>query len=354
MNIKIYIMTHKKFQEPAEPGYTALHVGKALGEDLGYLGDDTGENISDLNGYYGELTGLYWLWQNVHDIDAVGICHYRRYFVNAEGKLMSLSEYEEILNQKEYDLLVSDAVYGKTSVKEGYGQAHNVQDLLVCGEVIKELFPKDYDAFASVIEGNRSYYGNLCVMRKEDFDAYCAWLFGIFAEAGNRIDVSSYDVYHRRVFGFLSETLLQVYLVARNLRPYEGTIGVTAEKAETVEFKLAMTQLVKNRQIKEARQMFYDYQKIRPDIRLGMSDILGEIPDIELILYILEQEQIHQLTNFSSVSDDLKELIRYLRIQKKWLMEKKNIKKLLPEEQEKLKKYPLSEIAEEIIRRNIL
>lgn len=79
MKIRIYVMTHKKFEMPQSPLFRPLHVGRTCGEDLGYPGDDTGENISDKNCYYSELTGLYWVWKNCHDVDYVGTCHYRGY-----------------------------------------------------------------------------------------------------------------------------------------------------------------------------------------------------------------------------------------------------------------------------------
>ena len=47
MKIRIYVMTHKKFEMPQSPLFRPLHVGRTCGEDLGYPGDDTGENISD-------------------------------------------------------------------------------------------------------------------------------------------------------------------------------------------------------------------------------------------------------------------------------------------------------------------
>ena len=72
MKIRIYVMTHKKFEMPQSPLFRPLHVGRACGEDLGYPGDDTGENISDKNCYYSELTGLYcsgrmrgFLWRTI-------------------------------------------------------------------------------------------------------------------------------------------------------------------------------------------------------------------------------------------------------------------------------------------------
>ena len=55
MSMRIYTMTHKKFTPLPDPLYVPLHVGRACGENLGYLGDDTGEQISALNCYYRHL-----------------------------------------------------------------------------------------------------------------------------------------------------------------------------------------------------------------------------------------------------------------------------------------------------------
>lgn len=58
---KMFVMTHKRFPHPEMEGFFPLQVGSALREDMGYIRDDTGDNISDLNPYYSELTGQYWL-----------------------------------------------------------------------------------------------------------------------------------------------------------------------------------------------------------------------------------------------------------------------------------------------------
>ena len=79
MDVRMYVMTHKKIAPIASSIYHILHVGKKGKEDLGYPGDDTGDNISEKNTNYCELTGMYWLWKNCN-CDIIGICHYRRFF----------------------------------------------------------------------------------------------------------------------------------------------------------------------------------------------------------------------------------------------------------------------------------
>ena len=311
MRIKIFTMTHKKFKEPEDDIYVPLHVGRAGAGDLGYLGDDTGDSISRWNNFYGELTGVYWVWKNEKEADIIGICHYRRFFLNEQRKLMNQSEYEEIL--KDYDIIVSNEVQADTNYLDYFGEAHNAKDLLTVGEVMAEKYPEYAPYFQSAMEGNTYYYGNLMVASRELFLSYAEWLFDILFEVEKRIDVESYDLYNQRVFGFLSEQMVKIWAEKNGLKIYEGTVGITAEKAETVEFKLAMGQLVKMKQIGQARQMFYEYLKLRPDVRLELSDIRGEIPIIEQLLYIAEEEGKRNLCGLLQMSADLNVWIKHYR-----------------------------------------
>ena len=111
-------MTHKKFPEPGDPVYVPLQVGRAGSEDLGYMRDDTGVSISEKNCYYGELTGVYWVWKNIKTSDYVGICHYRRYFCTEEGRILTEREYEDILSA--YDIITSKKLKLNFTYYEGY------------------------------------------------------------------------------------------------------------------------------------------------------------------------------------------------------------------------------------------
>ena len=351
MRTKIYVMTHKRFEPPQDPVYVPVQVGRALGSELGYLGDDTGDTISDQNAYYGELTGLYWLWKNVQEIDLIGICHYRRYFLNEAYELLTQEEYERAL--ADADIMVPRAMRADGVYRDYFGSAHHVEDLLEAGAVIKELYPKDYPAFCEVMEESEYYYGNLCVTTKKLFDEYCAWLFSIFFVLKDRVDVSGYDAYHQRLFGFLSESLLRVFIRARKLRVCETRVGVTAEKAETTEFKLAMGQLVKMGEFSQAREMFYQYLKIRPDITLELSDVRKEIPDIELILYILEQEKECGGQGFYEVSHQLSDLIVHLRRIREIVQKESDGQALTQEDADYLRMKQVSESVKEVIRANL-
>ena len=221
---RIYICTHKEFYPPEDPMYHPLQVGRAMHEDLGYEGDNTGDNISEKNETFCELTGLYWIWKNVK-CDIVGTSHYRRYFCY-QGDIIRKHRIEAIL--EDYDaIMAAMVVLNAPSVREEYEKEHLVKDLDIVRAVMKEKYPQYLDTFDRIMSGNLMSGCNMLITRKELFDDYCAWLFEILFEAERRSDISSYDDYQRRVFGFLGERLQLVYFQSGNLRIKPETIQMT-------------------------------------------------------------------------------------------------------------------------------
>lgn len=277
--IAIFLATHVKFTPPDSPIYIPLHVGREGKKDLGYLADNIGDNISDLNYLFGELTGLYWIWQNIRDIDYVGLCHYRRYFLNDYKRLMQREEYLDILAQ--YDAIVPTHAECKGSYYERYGRAHDARYLDVIGNAIKKICPEYYESFNKAMQGNIFFAGNLMVSKLSVLKDYSEWLFTIFMEVIGEIDVSGYDDYHKRVYGFLSEQMLYVYMMKNNLRYRETIVGISGEKAETHELKEALKGLMAEGKYEEAVRLFNKKLEERPDVLLSGSDLYGELRAID-------------------------------------------------------------------------
>lgn len=285
--LSIFIMTHVKFDPPQNPIYHPLHVGHAIHDDLGYPGDDTGDNISDLNMYYSELTGLYWAWKNVQNTEYIGLCHYRRYFLNDSNHIMSKADFMPILAN--YQVIISQPVTSDKCYRDIYAEAHNIHDLEAVGAAIEQLYPDCMPIFNEVLNGSKLYCGNLFVTTKELFDDYAEWLFSIFDIASKQIDTSAYDDYHKRVYGFLSEQLLYVWVRYRKLTYYEASIGFTQEKAETLSLKEQLAALLKEHKIEEARTLFYETTKRRPDVLLPGSDFNQEL--VTYYTRLMEEEK---------------------------------------------------------------
>lgn len=271
MKIHIFAMTHKKFPEPDDPMYVPLHVGRANSASLGYLGDDTGENISRLNCYYSELTGVYWVWKNCRDLDYVGVCHYRRYLLNDRGYIFTKKELSELLGR--YDLITSKKLDLNFSYAYGFCENHSAADLAAADAAVRRLYPDVYPLYDKLIHENHTYFGNMMICSKRLFDAYCEWLFPIFEEMGRHLDLSGYDDYHKRLYGFISEFLLMVWCQWRQLRVKECKVGLIGEKKETAEAVEKLAGYFGTGDIPGAKRYFLELQERRPDILMEASDI---------------------------------------------------------------------------------
>ena len=215
MRTEMWVITHKNYPGVKDDIYKTLHVGRALSGDLGYQGDNTGDNISSENKSYCELTGLYWLWKN-HECDIIGICHYRRFFVN-NGRMLTKEYIERTLEN--YDIIIpANGAVNCDTVKEHYADRHVGSDLEVCRQVILEKYPDYSEAFEYMQNSKLMNFCNMLVARKEVYDEYCGWLFDILFEVQKRIDISDRDDYQKRVFGFLSERLIKVWLLKNEYR----------------------------------------------------------------------------------------------------------------------------------------
>ena len=105
---------------------------------------------------------------------------------------------------------------GRT-LREDYATAHNIKDYDICRDVISEIYPDYLNAFDEVSAQKTLYQYNMLICKKELFDSYCQWLFDILFEVERRVDISKYDAYNQRIFGFLSERLFNVWLEYKQL-----------------------------------------------------------------------------------------------------------------------------------------
>ena len=56
------------------------------------------------------------------------------------------------------------------------------------------------------------------VMKWEQFDRYCNWIFPILEMMEKEIDVTGYTQYQKRIYGYVAERLLNLYIAAEKLR----------------------------------------------------------------------------------------------------------------------------------------
>lgn len=246
--MSIYIMTHKDFEPFTDSiDYKTMLVGAKFNKaSSSYIRDDSMEdNISEKNGSFCELTGAYWIWKHA-DEDIVGLVHYRRYFVDSEGNALSLSEVESYL--EDYDVILPEKM-NTTFAKIPCSNKRQFINILgkegkeswdACEKVLLEKYPEYEKSFRKMEKSSSIYFYNMCIMKKENFDAYHEWLFDILFEVENRIDVTSYKKYNQRMYGFLSERLLNLWVIHHQLKAKELPLCYTEPISFTDSLKLML------------------------------------------------------------------------------------------------------------------
>lgn len=213
--VKIVIATHKKYQMPSDEMYIPLHVGaEGKSIELGYTKDNTGDNISNLNSSFCELTGLYWAWKNIQ-ADYIGLVHYRRHFsLKRKGtfdNVLTYSDIEPHLGKIKLFVPNKRRYYIETLYSH-YAHTHYASQLDETRKIIEKKYPTYLSSYDRVVKHTYGYMFNMLIADKELLNDYCTWLFDILFELQNQIDMPELSTFQGRFYGRISEIIFNVWL----------------------------------------------------------------------------------------------------------------------------------------------
>ncbi len=245
--LKLLVCYHKPDILVKDDIFTPIHVGRALAKKRmaaddpnlkwmleNTIGDDEGDNISEKNMSYNELTALYFAWKNYDKIgnpDYVGLCHYRRYFIfrksnavvetirDIDNNFFNYIGYSEQAVEHLFDDCDYVSHIGKVNgIFNHYKENHHAEDLLLAVDIVKEKFPeysKVADEYLKMSYGN---FFNMFILPKKLFFRYCEWIFTILAEFEKRVDLSEKRLFiSERLTGIFIEKLKQEGLKQKSL-----------------------------------------------------------------------------------------------------------------------------------------
>lgn len=241
--IKIYVSYFNESHIVRNKVLTPIQAGRALANKaFDMIGDDEGENISEKNHFYCELTSQYWAWKNDTESEYLGFMHYRRFldfysekprandsihgiieekFSEDFVEKFGLTE-ENIVNLvKDYDIIVRDPFdfnhIGSPSIEHQYKHTadHFAKDFDTARSIVAEMSPESLPYFNKMAASPLFYATNIFIMKRRFFEEYCAWLFPILEKIDLCIDSSSYTTQQKRVVGYLAERLFNVYLIRK-------------------------------------------------------------------------------------------------------------------------------------------
>ena len=256
--IKIFTIHHKKdVGLPVFIKYfTPIQVGAEVSQfDLGILKDNIGQNISNKNKNYAELTANYSLFRN-DDFEYIGFMHYRRIFTNqnlyfylTKNKLIflfrKLSGYFfkknlslrqdhsfniskiSFLNIKSELLLkfVNNKIdknidvvlplkhhFAYINFKEQFCLNHSRIHFELFNDIIIQNYPRLARFVTKVNNSNYMYPYNMFIMKKVHSDEYHEMLFDVLFKLEKLIDINLFKNYQSRIFGFLAERFFNYYI----------------------------------------------------------------------------------------------------------------------------------------------
>lgn len=258
---KILVTYHKKDALLANEVFTPIHAGRSLSKvgDADYdwlmencIGDNEGENISDKNKTYNEMTSIYWAWKNYDKLgnpDYIGHVHYRRHlaFFESDRSVIDVGDItddylENVLNYsterlqklcREYDLIVPKVQY-RRSAYEHYKRNFQIEELDAAIYAIRELFP-EYEKCADMyLDGTELYFCNLFIMKRELFFKYCNFVFTILRKIEDLVDMSGKRMY-------VSEWLTGIFILKckQDGVTVKELATVMAEKKDKIHIVLA-------------------------------------------------------------------------------------------------------------------
>ena len=247
--IKIFLSYHKKTPCYKSDVFQPLYAG-AQGENKEPIDfaipDNSGDNISELNPYYCELTGHYWVLKNYLDTcneDYIGFGHYRRIpdlTATSDKDVpsifgMSYSESGDFFEQLKtqnltqylmlFDVVLPCACYmyentvnpqlrddePHYNVYEHFHKEHKNDLLDTLKAVFTLVYPDDLPVLEEVYGMEKSHFYNMYCMRTPLMKDFLNWEFEILEYMGQAIGGWNQEQY-RRMAGFVGETLINIWL----------------------------------------------------------------------------------------------------------------------------------------------
>lgn len=207
-NIKILVCYHKKDKLFKNNVLVPIHCGRKLAcqaskdgkiskKDYQWLldnmiGDDTGENISELNREVNEMSAIYWAWKNYDKLgnpDYIGLCHYRRLFdfsyiikTPLFNYLDNLGLNEKCLNKllKNYDFVYREGF----KIKDN--NLHTFEPYQVNVNLSESYHQLLFEEYIKFKKEQIFYCNSMFIMKKEDFFSYCEEIFTLMFDFLNK------------------------------------------------------------------------------------------------------------------------------------------------------------------------
>lgn len=212
---------------PIQTGRASTHV------TLDMLGDDSGDNISQKNPDYGELTAWYWVWKNwlpIHpECEYIGFTQYRRLPIMEEPKghyLKTISKQNFLIKAQslteervldfigEAEMVVVKKWNTLVSTEWEFTSFLPPEEWLMARKAFTNGDSEKENFFDNVLKQTSARYKCNFIMRTDLFSDLCSWLFNmLFAFERNRQEISDGNLQKsNRICAFITECFINLWI----------------------------------------------------------------------------------------------------------------------------------------------
>ncbi len=236
-DIKLFVSVYRAETKACPPLYP-VSAGAALyqvSDPLLPLRDDTGDNISNSNPQFCELTVQYWGYRN-QSFDIGGLLHQRRYFDvsdehpfafdqphppkrpyriadSPENTPFSDPQYlteriSALFERYRFVAPLSENLYQSVQAYYNKHDRQGFDDLSLTLNIIKTLYPDYLDSAKAYFNGHNAYFCNMFMADYPLFCEYSHWLFSVLSEYTKQKPA---HLQYPREQGKIAERLFGVY-----------------------------------------------------------------------------------------------------------------------------------------------
>ena len=226
-----------------------------LGSNLGsgkYLNDVVGDNIRNYNKFFGELTGMYWVYKNelkkYTNDDWIGFCQHRRFFLDniyEKNHKIKTNLFSKLLVKKNDQFEKNNTIMIKPTIHKQniYDHFINNHSEKLLTEFFNILDNNNSTQFKKYLENNEYSICNMFITKPYIFKNYCEIVFPLLEKIlsyclkenlcvnGNvRLPVflierfTSYWFIKNAKVGYLSYAVLNKYFTSNLINNFYNTL----------------------------------------------------------------------------------------------------------------------------------
>ena len=195
-----------------------------------WLNEKSGINISNLNEYYAEFSGFYWIWKNelsrMRDDDLIGNCHNRVLWLNQfqtkKKKFTSDTLFNNLLKKDNKLLSQSDVIQVQPITFENKNLLKDFEEVHKCDALEKslEFLPKELSKeFLENLKKKEIFPHNMFITKKVFFVDYCNIIFPWLEKCYEYCNKKNLCIgYNKRLPAFIAERFTSFWFSRFNNR----------------------------------------------------------------------------------------------------------------------------------------